>query len=148
MAPSTPPPPSRVVLAAFTIASTATLVMSPRRSLMRGSAILGFVDEPNAAGVFVKRALFFHRARFAVERKRFHFRMLLAPFGHSSADAALASNIEPCGELAHVMKDEHAPRRQGRVPKIEFLHGRFIFVRAVENDQLGIAAEVFSGCVH
>src|SRR6266576_6623769 len=30
MAPSTPPPPSNVVLAAFTIASTASLVISPR----------------------------------------------------------------------------------------------------------------------
>src|SRR5438045_9334508 len=31
MAPSTPPPPSRVVFAAFTIASTSSLVISPRR---------------------------------------------------------------------------------------------------------------------
>src|SRR2546428_12940070 len=39
MAPSTPPPPRRVVFAAFTIASTFCLVMSPRTSPMRSAFI-------------------------------------------------------------------------------------------------------------
>ena len=38
MAPSTPPPPRRPLLAALTIASTAIRVMSPWTSRIRGSA--------------------------------------------------------------------------------------------------------------
>ncbi len=43
IAPSTPPPPSSVVLAAFTIASTRCSVMSPDSRVMRDAPICSFI---------------------------------------------------------------------------------------------------------
>src|SRR5437868_6266739 len=113
MAPSTPPPPSRVVLAAFTIASTASLVMSPRvrASLESGIGVrlqLRFVNQPDAAGIFVKRPRQIHRARLAVQRKRFHIRMHFSPFGKGAADSAFARDIELRGETADIVKNEES----------------------------------------
>src|SRR5436190_17352257 len=101
MAPSTPPPPSRVVLAALTIASTANRVMSPRTSFNRGSDILRFMDEPEAACVLVKRPGRFHRPRIAVEGKRFGFRMVFPPLGKRASHPALAGDVEARCEFAY-----------------------------------------------
>src|SRR5438552_11971578 len=114
MAPSTPPPPSRVVLAAFTIASTASLVMSPRvrASLESGIGVrmrrrqFRFVNQPEAAGILVERPRQIHRARLAVQRKRFHVRMHFPPFGKRPPDAAFARDIELRGETADIVKNE------------------------------------------
>src|SRR5205085_8374052 len=144
MAPSTPPPPSSVVLAAFTIASTESLVMSPRMSASRGSAMLRFVDQADAARVFVKRPRGFHRARVIVERKCFRFRMCLPPLGKRATDTTFAGNIEAGGEFGHVVKNQEAAGRERGIPKIELGEGRSMFVRTVENDQLRIAAKIFS----
>src|ERR1700674_5172483 len=150
MAPSNPPPPSKLVLAAFTIASTASLVMSPRVRASLGSGIAGqswqlwFVDQPDAARVLVKRPWQFHRARLAVERKRFRVRMLFPPFGKVPADAAFVRDIEFRGEAADIVKNEKSARRERAIPEIEFRQRGLIFVRAIENDQLGFASEIIS----
>src|SRR2546423_11180490 len=143
MAPSTPPPPSRVVLAAFTIASTASLVMSPRTSFSRGSAMLRFMNQANTAGVLVKRAGVFHRARVAVEGKGFHVRMRLAPFGKGSADATFSGHVEAGGKFADVVENQEAAGREDSIPKIELGEGRPILMRAVDENHFGIAAEIF-----
>src|SRR5438067_13527503 len=145
MAPSTPPPPSNVVLAAFTIASTASFVMSPRSRVSRASAILRFMDQADAASIFVERSRCFHRTRIAVERKRFRFRMDFAPFGEHSAHSALAGNVKLGGEFAHVVKNEQAARRDRAIPEIKLGERGLVFVGTVENDELGIAVEIFSG---
>src|SRR5438105_3886326 len=128
MAPSTPPPPSRVVLAAFTIASTASLVTSPRvrASLESGIGVrlrrrqFRFVNQPDAARIFVKRPRQIHRTRLAVQRKRFHIRMRFPPFGKGAADAAFARDIELRGEAADIVKNEKSAWCERRIPKIEF----------------------------
>src|SRR5947207_9763607 len=106
MAPSTPSPPSNVVLAAFTIASTASFVMSPRSRVSRASAMLRFMDQADAASILVERPCCFHRTRIAVERKRFRFRMDFAPFGERPAHSALTSNVKLRSEFADVVKNE------------------------------------------
>src|SRR3954471_677034 len=106
MAPSTPPPPSRLVFAAFTIASTARVVMSPRTRLILVSTILRFADDPDAARVLVGWTRGIHGLRLAVEQKRFHFRMGFSPFGKGAAHTAFASNIETGGEFAYVVENE------------------------------------------
>src|ERR1700733_13167193 len=100
MAPSTPPPPSSVLLAAFTIASTASFVMSPRSTVNRASAMLRFVNQANAAGVLVEWSRLLHRARAAVQRKGFHFRMAFPPFGKGAAHSTFAGHIKIGGEFA------------------------------------------------
>src|SRR5437588_3432791 len=139
MAPSTPPPPSRVVLAAFTIAPTASLVMSPRARVSLESGIgvrlqLRFVNQPDAARIFVKRLRQIHRARLAVQRKRFHVRMHFPPFGKRPPDAAIARHIELRGETADIVKNEKSAGREYAIPEIEFCQSGLIFVRAIEND--------------
>src|SRR3954466_13344122 len=111
MAPSTPPPPSKVVLAAFTIASTASLVMSPRSRFSRGSAMLRFVDYADAARVLVERAHLLHRTRSAVQRKSFCFRMLLSPFAKRATDTSVIRNVEAGGEFAHIVENQETARR-------------------------------------
>src|SRR5437763_17038628 len=142
MAPSTPPPPSKVVLAAFTIASTASLVMSPRvrASLESGIGVrlrrrqFRFVNQPDAAGIFVKRPRQIHRARLAVQRKRFHVRMCFPPLGKSPPDAAFVRDIELRGEAADIVKNKKPAWCERRIPKIEFCQSGLIFVRAIKND--------------
>src|SRR5438067_8217491 len=133
MAPSTPPPPSNVVLAAFTIASTTSLVMSPRTSFRRESIILRFVDQADTARVLVERARILHRARLAVERKRFRFRVRLAPFDKCATHATCARHVKARGKFAHVVENEEAAGAERAVPKIELGQGRLIFMRAVED---------------
>src|SRR5438067_13197964 len=145
MAPSTPPPPSNVVLAAFTIASTASFVMSPRSRVSRASAILRFMDQADAASIFVERPCCFHRTRIAVERKRFHFRMDLAPCGKRPTHSAFAGNVKLRREFAHVVKIEQTAGRDRAIPEIKLGERGLVFVGTVENDELGIAAEIFSG---
>src|SRR6267154_3273666 len=128
MAPSTPPPPSSVVLAAFTIASTASFVMSPRTRASLESAMLRFVNQANAARVFVKRSRRLHRARVAIERKRFHIRMAFPPFGKSAAHSPGVSHIKIRGELAHIVENEEAARGERGIPEIELGERRSVFV--------------------
>src|SRR5437868_3536925 len=123
MAPSTPPPPSKIVFAAFTIASTASLVMSPRMRFSCDSAILPFVNQANAASVLIKRPRPFHRTRVAVQRKSFDVRMGLTPFRKCAADSAFPRHVEIGGESAHIMKNEETARREGRIPEIELSEG-------------------------
>src|SRR3954469_22437788 len=118
MAPSTPPPPRRVVLAALTIASTANRVMSPRTSFSCGSGILRFMDQAEAARVLVKRPGRFHRPRIAVEGKRLGFRMVFPPLGKRASDAALAGDVEGRCEFAHVMQNEKTAGREQGIPEI------------------------------
>src|SRR4051812_1006881 len=134
MAPSTPPPPSKVVLAAFTIASTASLVISPRTSFTRGSAMLRLVNQTNSARVLVSRPRRFHRTRIAIEQKCLHVRMRFTPFSKGAADAASVGDVETGGEFAHVVKNKEAAGSERRVPKIELGERRSIFVGAVHDD--------------
>src|SRR6266403_2984182 len=132
MAPSTPPPPSSVVLAAFTIASTASFVMSPRTRASLESAMLRFVNQANAARIFVKRSRRLHRARVAVQRKGLHFRMAFPPFGKGAAHSTRASHIKIRGELAHVVENDETARGERSIPEIELGESRSVFVGAVE----------------
>src|SRR2546421_12990686 len=94
MAPSTPPPPSNVGLAAFTIASTASLVISPRTRANRGAGMLWFMDEAEAAGILVEWTRFFHGTRLAGEGKCFRFWIFFPRFGKVAAAPALSGPIQ------------------------------------------------------
>src|SRR2546421_9860090 len=100
MAPSTPPPPSSVGLAVFTIASTERLVISPRTRANRGSGMLWFMDKAEAAGILVEWTRFFHGTRLAVEGKCFRLRIFFSPFGKRETDAALAGHVKTGCEFA------------------------------------------------
>src|SRR6476659_3280757 len=102
--------------------------------------MLRFVDEANAARVLVKWARFFHRARMAVEGKRFYFRMFFSPLGKCATDTAFVRDVETCGKFADIVQNEDAAGRECGIPMLELSHRRLIFVRAVHNDQLRIAA--------
>src|SRR2546430_17344335 len=128
MAPSTPPPPSNVGLAAFTIASTASLVISPRTSANRGSGMLWFMDEAEAAGILVEWTRVFHGTRLAVEGKCFRLRIFFPPFGKRATDAAHAGHVKTGGEFAYVMENQEAAGDKRGIPKIELGQGRSVFV--------------------
>ncbi len=110
--------------------------------------MLRFVDQADAARIFVERTRVFHRTRHAVERQSFRFRMRLSPFGKRATNAAVGSYVEPGREFAHVVQNQETAGRECGVPKIELSQSRSILMRAVQNDQLGIAAEIFPGCFY
>ena len=73
--------------------------------------------------------------------------MFLSPFGKSAAHSAFVRDIKSRGEFADVMENQNAAGRERGRPEIELGDGGLIFVRAVHDDQLRIAAEIFLGCV-
>ena len=72
--------------------------------------------------------------------------MRLSPLGERPTDAALARDVELGGELADIVQNEKASRRQCTVPEVELRERRLIFVGAVDDNQLRIAAEIIPGC--
>src|ERR1700686_2459838 len=70
--------------------------------------------------------------------------MHLPPFGKSTPDAAFMRDIELRGEAADIVENEKSARRERAIPEIELRQRGLIFVRAVQNDQLGLAAEIIA----
>jgi len=56
------------------------------------------------------------------------------PFAECPQNPARFRDVELHRETAHVMQNEETARLQRRIPKIQFVQGRLIFVRAVEKD--------------
>src|SRR4051794_36975164 len=74
--------------------------------------------------------------------------MRRSPFGKRATDAAVAGYVEAGGEFAHVVQNQEAAGRECGIPKIELSQSRSILVRAVQDDQVGIAAKIFPGCFY
>src|SRR5438045_3172381 len=66
MAPSTPPPPSKLVLAAFTMASTFCFVMSPSTTAIRANRVLLVIKNLTSHSELSK-ALWLHHTKFGSE---------------------------------------------------------------------------------
>ena len=100
------------------------------------------MNQSEAAGIFVERARQVHRARVAVQAKRFDVRMRFSPLGERPFDAALVGDIEVRGETADVMQSEKSARASAAYQR-SVRPRRLVFVRAVEKDHFGRRRDFF-----
>ena len=86
--------------------------------------VQGFVNQAEAAGIFVEAGVAIPWCAHPVQTKSFYFGMPLSPFGERPPDAALVRHIELRGETADIVQKEKATRRQRTVPEVQFSQSR------------------------
>src|SRR4051812_45248763 len=105
--------------------------MSPRQTVNLESGMLRLMNQTHSACVFVGGPGLFHRTRFAIQQKCFHAGMRFSPLGKGAPNPAFTRDVEAYGEFADVMENQKASRCEGRIPELELVERRAIFVGAV-----------------